>query len=80
MLQAYLCKWGIEVKLKEQKTILACRKAQVRTEESCQIAPTFHVAIYNAINRISKKILNKRYQDQNGIRKPNYHPEPQVIS
>lgn len=49
LLQAYLCRWGIEVNFKEQKTVLGCGKAQVRKEASCQNVPAFHTAVYSML-------------------------------
>jgi hypothetical protein len=55
LLQAYLWRWGIEVNFKEQKTLLGCGKAQVRTEESCQNVPAFHTAVYSMLLAASAK-------------------------
>lgn len=49
LVQAYLWRWGIEVNFKEQKTVLGCGKAQVRTAESCQNVPVFHTAVYSML-------------------------------
>ncbi len=46
LLQAYLWRWGIEVNFKDQKTILGCGQAQVRTEQACTKVPAFITAIY----------------------------------
>ncbi len=55
LLQAYLWRWGIEVNFKEQKTLLGCGKAQVRTESSCQNVPAFHTAVYSMLLTASAK-------------------------
>jgi hypothetical protein len=46
LLQAYLWRWEIEVNFKDQKTILGCGQAQVRTEEACEKVPAFLTAVY----------------------------------
>lgn len=55
LLQAYLWRWGIEVNFKEQKTLLGCGKAQVRSEQSCQNVPAFHTAVYSMLLLASAK-------------------------
>lgn len=55
LLQSYLWRWGIEVNFKEQKTLLGCGQAQVRTKESCQNVPTFHTAVYSLLLLASNK-------------------------
>jgi hypothetical protein len=55
LVQAYLWRWGIEVNFKEQKTVLGCGKAQVRTEESCQNVPVFHTAVYSMLLTAAEK-------------------------
>jgi hypothetical protein len=49
LLQAYLWRWEIEVNFKEEKTILGCGQAQVRTEEACTKAPAFVAATYSLL-------------------------------
>lgn len=46
LLQAYLWRWEIEVNFKDQKTILGCGQAQVRTEDACAKVPAFVTAVY----------------------------------
>lgn len=46
LLQAYLWRWEIEVNFKDQKTILGCGQAQVRTEEACEKVPAFLTSVY----------------------------------
>lgn len=59
LLQAYLWRWGIEVNFKEQKTVLGCGKAQVRTAASCQNVPAFHAAVYAMLLTASAKQNSK---------------------
>jgi hypothetical protein len=46
LLQAYLWRWEIEFNFKDQKTILGCGQAQVRTKEACEKVPAFLTAVY----------------------------------
>ena len=46
LLQAYLWRWEIEVNFRDQKTILGCGKAQVRTQCSVEKLPAFSVVTY----------------------------------
>lgn len=49
LLQAYLWRWEIEVNIRDEKTLLGCGKAQVRSEKSVEKLPAFIVAIYAMI-------------------------------
>jgi hypothetical protein len=49
LLQAYLWRWEIEVNFKDQKTILGCGQAQVRTKEACEKVPAFLTAAYSML-------------------------------
>lgn len=49
LLQAYLWRWEIEVNFKDQKTILGCGEAQVRTPEACEKVPAFVTAVYSML-------------------------------
>lgn len=60
LLQAYLWRWSIEVNFKEQKTLLGCGKAEVRTENSCENAPVFHTAVYSMLLTASEKENQKQ--------------------
>lgn len=46
LLQAYLWRWEIEVNFRDEKTLLGCGEAQVRTENTVQEIPAFIVAMY----------------------------------
>lgn len=49
LLQAYLWRWEIEVNFKDQKTLLGCGQAQVRTQEACSKVPGFLTAVYSML-------------------------------
>ncbi|PZX52793.1 hypothetical protein LV84_03403, partial [Algoriphagus ratkowskyi] len=49
LLQAYLWRWEIEVNFKDEKTIMGCGQAQVRTKEACTKAPAFVAATYSLL-------------------------------
>lgn len=58
LLQAYLWRWEIEVNFKDQKTILGCGQAQVRTQEACNKVPAFVASTYAMLllaSQIAKK-------------------------
>ena len=46
LLQAYVWRWGIEVNFREEKTLLGCGQAQVRTPVAVEKVPAFITAIY----------------------------------
>ncbi len=46
LFQAYLWRWEIEVNFRDEKTLLGCGEAQVRTENTVQEIPAFIVAMY----------------------------------
>lgn len=74
LLQAYLWRWGIEVNFKEQKTVLGCGKAQVRTAASCQNVPAFHTAVYAMLLTASAK--------QNAVQlpRPKWYPKSKTTA
>lgn len=55
LLQAYLWRWEIEVNFKDQKTILGCGQAQVRSRDACQKVPAFLTAAYSMLLIASSK-------------------------
>jgi len=46
LLQAYLWRWEIEVNFRDQKSLLGCGKAQVRSQQSVEKVPAFIAAMY----------------------------------
>jgi hypothetical protein len=74
LLQAYLWRWGIEVNFKEQKTILGCGKAQVRTKDSCHNVPTFHTAVYSMLLTASAKNTQQELPRPKWYKKPKLSP------
>ncbi|SDA69239.1 hypothetical protein SAMN03080617_01742 [Algoriphagus alkaliphilus] len=49
LLQAYLWRWEIEVNFKDEKTILGCGEAQVRTRQACEKVPAFLTSVYSML-------------------------------
>lgn len=60
LLQAYLWRWGIEVNFREEKTLLGCGQAQVRTQSAIEKVPAFITAIYAMIQLAADKINKNR--------------------
>jgi hypothetical protein len=50
LLQAYLWRWEIEVNFRDEKTLMGCGEAQVRSENSVKNVPAFIAAIYSLIH------------------------------
>jgi hypothetical protein len=55
LLQIYLWRWDIEVKFRDEKTILGVGQAQVQTEVSNQNAPALAVAAYALLLLLATK-------------------------
>lgn len=55
LLQAYIWRWEIEVNFREEKTLLGCGQAQVRTQSPVEKAPSFIVAVYAMIQLAAYK-------------------------
>ncbi len=59
LLQFYLWRWEIEVNFRDEKTLLGCGEAQVRTAASVESIPAFITAIYSLLHlSMLKKELN----------------------
>ena len=56
LLQAYLWRWGIEVNFKEEKTVLGCGQAQVRTATAVEKVPAFITAVYAMLQLAAHKV------------------------
>lgn len=59
LLQAFLWRWEIEVNFREEKTLLGCGEAQVRTKDAIEKLPAFIVAVY-AILQLAAENVRKR--------------------
>jgi hypothetical protein len=74
LLQAYLWRWEIEVNFKDEKTILGCGQAQVRTQDACEKVPAFVTAVYSMLllagNMAKNQILPrpKWYKNKSSVR------------
>ena len=56
ILQAYLWRWEIEVNFREEKTLLGCGQAQVRTKDPVEKVPAFTVAIYSLLQLAANRV------------------------
>lgn len=56
LLQAYLWRWGIEVNFREEKTVLGCGQAQVRTIAAVEKVPAFITAVYAMLQLAACKV------------------------
>lgn len=78
LLQAYLWRWGIEVNFREEKTVLGCGQAQVRTPSAVEKVPAFITAVYAmlqlAANKVSAQHENKK------LPRSKWYPEKKVSS
>lgn len=57
LLQAYLWRWEIEVNFREEKSILGCGQAQVRSPNSTHSVPAFISAIYAMLHLAAHRAL-----------------------
>lgn len=62
LLQAYLRRWGIEVNFREEKSLLGCGQAQVRTKLAVQKAPAFTTVVY-AMLQLAQHKANQNNND-----------------
>jgi hypothetical protein len=56
LLQAYLWRWGIEVNFREEKTVLGCGQAQVRTQSAVEKVPAFIAVVYAMLQLAAHKV------------------------
>lgn len=64
LLQAYLWRWEIEVNFREEKTLLGCGQAQVRTKDPVEKLPAFIVAVYSLLQLAAHRVKLKRNSNQ----------------
>lgn len=62
LLQAYLWRWEIEVNFREQKSLMGCGKAQVRSPKSVESIPAFITFVYALIHLAARKSSKKQNQ------------------
>jgi len=67
LLQAYLWRWEIEVNFREEKTLLGCGQAQVRTKDPVEKVPAFIVAVYSLLQLAAHRVK----QNGNSYQLPN---------
>lgn len=62
LLQAYLWRWEIEVNFRDEKTLLGCGEAQVRTSTSVERVPAFQVSIYAMLQIAAHRAFKNGHQ------------------
>lgn len=60
LLQAYLWRWGIEVNFREEKTVLGCGQAQVRTKQAVEKVPAFITVVYAMLQLAAYKVSKQQ--------------------
>lgn len=73
LLQAYLWRWEIEVNFRDEKTLLGCGQAQVRSPQSIEKAPAFTVAMY-AFVHLAALVANKVRDSSSILPRPKWDP------
>jgi len=72
LLQAYLWRWEIEVNFRDEKTLMGCGEAQVRTENAVKNVPAFIGAIYSLIHLAAHRSHKSR--DSTILPRPAWYP------
>jgi hypothetical protein len=72
LLQAYLWRWEIEVNFREEKTLLGCGQAQVRTKEPVEKIPGFIVAVYAMLQLAAHRV--RKNGNTNQLPKAKWYP------
>lgn len=73
LLQAYLWRWGIEVNFREEKTVLGCGQAQVRTLEAVEKVPAFIAVVYAMLQLAAHKVST--LPKNNRLPRSKWYPE-----
>jgi hypothetical protein len=73
LIQAYLWRWEIEVNFRDEKTLLGCGQAQVRSPQSIEKAPAFTVAMYAFIH-LAALVANKVRDSSVILPRPRWDP------
>ncbi len=76
LLQAYLWRWEIEVNFREQKTLLGCGQAQVRTKDPVEKVPAFIVAVYSLLQLAAYRV--RKSGNVNQLPKAKWYPNKKV--
>lgn len=72
LLQAYLWRWEIEVNFRDEKTLLGCGQAQVRTEKAVRNLPAFMTAMYSFVQLAAHRACPTR--DKSFLPRPKWYP------
>ena len=78
LLQAYLWRWGIEVNFREEKTVLGCGQAQVRTPAAVEKVPAFITAVYAILQLAATKVSAQ--QGYKKLPRPKWYPEKKKLA
>ena len=76
LLQAYLWRWEIEVNFREEKTLLGCGQAQVRTKDPVEKVPAFIVAVYSLLQLAAYRV--RKSGNVNQLPKAKWYPNKKV--
>jgi len=72
LLQAYLWRWEIEVNFRDEKTLMGCGEAQVRSENAVKNVPAFMGAIYSLIHLAAHR--SNQGRNENFLPRPAWYP------
>jgi len=72
LLQAYLWRWEIEVNFRDEKTLLGCGQAQVRTKEAVEKVPAFIAAVYSMLQLAAERV--RRNGNSNLLPRAKWYP------
>jgi hypothetical protein len=64
LLQAYIWRWEIEVNFREEKTLLGCGQAQVRTKDAVEKVPAFIAAVYSLLQLAAHRVRKQGNSNQ----------------
>jgi len=73
LLQAYLWRWEIEVNFRDEKTLLGCGEAQVRTAQTVANVPAFIVATFALLHIAAHRSFKNN--EQIALPRPRWHPK-----
>lgn len=76
LLQAYLWRWGIEVNFRDEKTVLGCGQAQVRTPTAVEKVPAFITAIYAMLLLAAHQLNNQHGLNQ--LPRSKWYPKKEI--
>lgn len=78
LLQGYLWRWGMEVNFREEKTVLGCGQAQVRTPTAVEKVPAFITAVYAMLQLAAHKVSKEQQKHQ--LPRSKWYPVKNTVS